>query len=94
MPNITDMNLILGQGSAIKQMGTPTEQNVELNRQFINQAANELRKKEKTRIKNIKDTYKSQIGPDTKKRKLSSPSHDASMPPEKKEAPPFPGDFL
>ena len=86
MPNISDMNIILGQSSAIKQMGTSTEQNGELNRQFIAQASDELKEKDKIRVKNIEDTYKTQIGPDNKKRQLPSPASTHASPPEQHKA--------
>ena len=86
MPNISDMNIVLGQGSAIKQMGTSTEQNAALNGQFIAQTSDELKKKEKARVKNIEDTYKTQIGSDNKKRQLPSPSSKHASPPEKHKA--------
>ncbi len=83
MPNISDMNIILGQGSAIKQMRTTTEQDVALNRQVIAQASGELQKKDKIRVKNIEATYKAEIGADDKKKSLVLPSSEHDIPPEK-----------
>ena len=82
MPNISDMNIILGQGSAIKQMRTTTEQDVELSRQLIAQASGKLQKKDKIRVKNIEATYKTEIEADDKKKILVSPANEQVLPPE------------
>ena len=74
MPNISDMNIVLGQASAIKQMRAGAEQDVELNRQFMAQAAEVVNKKRQIRVKNIEAGYKTEIKPDDTKQPLVPPS--------------------
>jgi hypothetical protein len=54
MPNISDMNIILGQASAIKQMQTIPAQAAEQNALLAAQAAAALQKKEQARVQHAK----------------------------------------
>jgi hypothetical protein len=45
MSNATDMNIVLGQGSAIKEVHNVGRQNLELNQQFVAQKTEDNKKK-------------------------------------------------
>jgi hypothetical protein len=80
MPNISDMNIVLRQGSAIKQMRVEVEQDVEANRQLIAQTAAIDQKKDQSRVKNMAAGDKSRMRPDDKKKhQHSAKSHDKAL---------------
>ena len=54
MPNISDMNIVLGQASAIKQMQPIPPLSAEHNAQLAAQAAAILQKKEQERVRQVK----------------------------------------
>ncbi|GAB6144607.1 hypothetical protein [Desulfocicer niacini] len=70
MPNISDMNIVIGQASAIKQMRAAAEQDVELNRQFISHAAHALNNKKQIQVKTMEPGYKTQMRADDDKKAL------------------------
>ena len=87
MPNISDMNIVIRQASAIKQMRASAEQDVELNRQFIAQSTKVLNKKKQIQVKDMEPGYKSQMRPDEDKKSLMHPPRErtASPDPDKHE---------
>ena len=54
MPNMSDMNIVLGQGSAIKQMQPVPPLSAEHNAQLAAQVAAALQKKEQERVRQVK----------------------------------------
>jgi hypothetical protein len=54
MPNISDMNIVLGQASAIKQMQPIPPLSAEHNAQLAAQAAAVLQKREQERVRQVK----------------------------------------
>ncbi len=54
MPNMSDMNIVLGQGSAIKQMHPVPPLSAEHNAQLASQVAAVLRKREQERVRQVK----------------------------------------
>lgn len=54
MPNISDMNIVLGQASAIKQMQPVPPLAAEHNAQLAAQAAAALQKREQERVREVK----------------------------------------
>ncbi len=91
MPNISDMNIVIGQASAIKQMRASAEQDVELNRQFISQAANAVNKKKQIQVKTMEPGYKSQMRSDEDGKKLRSTPRESTASPDKHEPVNAPG---
>jgi len=91
MPNISDMNIIIGQASAIKQMRAAAEQDVELNRQFLAQAANTLNKKKKIQVKTMEPGYKSQMRSDEDRKKPVPALGETIASPDKHEPVNAPG---
>ena len=83
MPNISDMNIVIGQASAIKQMRAAAEQEVELNRQFISQAAHALNKKKQIQVKTMEPGYKPQMRADDDKKSLESAPLERIASPDK-----------
>lgn len=69
MANITDMNIVLGQGSAVKNMHNLGRHNLELNKQL---AAQIIESREQTKRKKIQETEtenKVEIDNDPEKKK-------------------------
>lgn len=91
MPNISDMNIVIGQASAIKQMRAAAEQDVELNRQFISQAANALNKKKQIQVKTMEPGYKAQMKADEEKKSLMPVLREGLASPDKHEPVNAPG---
>ena len=45
-----DMNIVIGQGTAIKEVHNVKKQNLEINQQFIAQAAGDEKREKKTKV--------------------------------------------
>lgn len=80
MPNISDMNIILGQGSAIKQMQTIPALAADHNAQLAAQAAAALLKREQERIQNVKPGEKPELNKEKKKTRDKGKSSDPKNP--------------
>ena len=85
MPNISDMNIVIGQASAIKQMRAVAEQDVDLNRQFVSQTANALNKKRQIQVKTMEPGYKPQMRADDDKKVLVPAPTERIGSPDKQE---------
>ena len=85
MPNISDMNIVLGQASAIKQVRVGTEQDGELSRQLIAQATEVTNKKKQIQVKSIKESDKTEIRPEDDGKKPSLPSFTERVASPKRE---------
>jgi hypothetical protein len=86
MPNISDMNIVIGQASAIKQMRAAAEQDVELNRQFISQAAHALNNKKQIQVKTMEPGYKPQMRADDDKKALIPAPFERIVSPDKQKS--------
>jgi hypothetical protein len=53
MTGTGDMNIIVGQGTAIKEVHNVKKQNLEINQQFIAQEAEGQKKKDKSKIQKL-----------------------------------------
>ena len=50
MSGTTNMNIIIGQGSTIKEVHNVKKQNLEMNQQFVAQNSEDLKKEDKSKI--------------------------------------------
>ena len=55
MTGTSDMNIILGQGTAVKEVHNVKKQNLEINQQFVAQETEGQKKKDKIKIKKLKN---------------------------------------
>ena len=69
MPATTDMNIILGQGTSIKEVHNVKKQSLEMNQQFVAQQSDDLKKEDKTRVQEFETDNKIEINKDKEKTK-------------------------
>ena len=50
MASTTDMNIVLGQGNAVKEVHNVRKQNLELNQQFVAQQTEEKKKEDRVKV--------------------------------------------
>jgi len=50
MSGTTNMNIIIGQGSTIKEVHNVKKQNLEMNQQFVAQNSEDIKKEDKSKI--------------------------------------------
>jgi biopolymer transport protein ExbB/TolQ len=63
------MNIILGQGSAIKEVHNVKKQNLEISQQFVVQNIEEKKKEEKDKVKDFEKSNRIDIQNDEEKKK-------------------------
>lgn len=68
MTGTTDMNIIVGQGTAIKEVHNVKKQSLELNQHFLAQNTEEQKKEDKVTVQNFSDSSKIEKESDEKKR--------------------------
>ena len=61
MTGTGDMNIILGQGTAVKEVHNIKKQTLEINQQFVAQEVENDKKKEKSKIKRLENGDKVEI---------------------------------
>ena len=71
MSATTDMNIILGQGNAVKEVHNVKKQNLEMNQQFVAQKSDDLKKEEKSKVQE----YETNNRIETKKDKEREKDH-------------------
>lgn len=69
MPGSTDMNIILGQGTAIKEVHNVKKQNLEFNQQFVAQNTEDKKKEDKSKVQEFETSNKIDIKKDKEKKK-------------------------
>ena len=69
MTGTTDINIVLGQGNAIKEVHNTRQQSLELNQQFIAQKAVDEKKENKSKIKGFYTGNRIEIKNDEEKKK-------------------------
>ena len=67
MASMSDMNIVLGQGNAIKEVHNVTKQNLELNQQLVAQKTEDEKKEEKSKIREFATTDRVEIKRDEEK---------------------------
>ena len=67
MASTTDMNIILGQGNAIKEVHNVRKQSLELNQQFVAQKTEDKKKEDKVKVQEFETDNKIEIRSDEEK---------------------------
>ncbi len=68
MTGTGDMNIIVGQGAAVKEVHNVKKQTLEINQQFAAQETEAQKKKDKTKIKKLRNGNKVEIKSDQEDR--------------------------
>ena len=76
MSSLTDMNIVLGQGSAIKEVHNVRRQDLELNQQFVAQKAEDKKKEEKSKVQEFDLENRVEIKSDEEKKKREDQRYD------------------
>jgi hypothetical protein len=69
MASTTDMNIVLGQGNAIKEVHNVKKQSLELNQQFVVQNTEDKKKEDRSRIQEFDSSGRIEIKTDEEKEK-------------------------
>ena len=64
----TDMNTIIGQGNAIKEVHNVKKQNLEMNQQFVAQQTDDLKRKDKLKVQEFETNNKIEIKKEKEKK--------------------------
>lgn len=64
----TDMNTIIGQGNAIKEVHNVKKQNLEMNQQFVAQQTDDLKRKDKSKVQEFETNNKIEIKKEKEKK--------------------------
>ena len=84
MTSTTDMNIILGQGSAIKEAHNVRKQSLELNQHFVAQKTEDKKREDKKRVQEFNTDNKIQITGDEEKKSGESPGNNKKSSKRKK----------
>lgn len=68
MTGTTDMNIVLGQGNAIKEVHNIRKQSLELNQQFIAQKTEDEKKEDKSKVKEFDTGNRIEVKTDEEKK--------------------------
>ena len=72
MASTTDMNIVLGQGNAVKEVHNVRKQNLELNQQFVAQQTEEKKREDRVKVQEFETAKKIGIEEDEEKKKKGS----------------------
>ena len=73
MSSETNMNIVLGQGNAIKEVHNVKKQNLELNQQFVAQKAEEEKEEDKAKVQESESGDRIEIKSEEEERKGKDP---------------------
>ncbi|MBA7520851.1 hypothetical protein ES705_12950 [subsurface metagenome] len=76
MASTTDMNIVLGQGNAVKEVHNVRKQNLELNQQFVAQQTEEKKKEDMVKVQEFETAKKIGIEEDEEKKKKKGSGQD------------------
>jgi len=76
MSGITDTNIVLGQGNAIKQVHNVGRQALELNQQFVAQKAEDNKKEDKAKVQDFEAGNRIEVKGDKEKKNREEPRYD------------------
>ncbi|MBW1715905.1 MAG: hypothetical protein JRJ77_08790 [Deltaproteobacteria bacterium] len=76
MASTTDMNIVLGQGSAVKEAQNVRRQNLELNQQFVAQQTEKKNKEDRTKVQEFETAKKIGIEEDEERKKKKGSGQD------------------
>jgi len=69
MSGTTHMNIILGQGTTIKEVHNVKKQNLEMNQQFIAQKSEDSKREDKTKVEEFDTKNRIEINKEKEKKK-------------------------
>lgn len=69
MSGTTHMNVILGQGSKIKEVHNVKKQNLEMNQQFVAQKSEDMKKEDKSKVEEFETKNRIEIKKQKEKKK-------------------------
>ena len=69
MSGTTHMNIILGQGNAIKEVHNVKKQNLEMNQQFVAQKTEDIKKEDKSKVQESETKNRIESEKDKEKKK-------------------------
>jgi hypothetical protein len=72
MAGTADMNIVLGQGNAVKEVHNVRKQNLELNQQFVAQQTEEKKREDRVKVQEFETAKKVGIEKDEEKKKKGS----------------------
>lgn len=73
MAGTTDINIVMGQGDAIKEVHNIRKQSLELNQQFIAQKTEDEKKEDKSKVKEFDTGNRIEVKADEEKKKKNGP---------------------
>ncbi|NOQ95961.1 MAG: hypothetical protein GQ555_05010 [Desulfobacterales bacterium] len=76
MASTTDMNIVLGQGNAVKEVHNVRKQNLELNQQFVAQQTEEKKTEDRAKVQEFETAKKIGIEEDEEKKKKKGSGKD------------------
>ncbi|MBE9523289.1 MAG: hypothetical protein IME95_08860 [Proteobacteria bacterium] len=76
MASTTDMNIVLGQGNAVKEVHNVRKQNLELNQQFVAQQTEEKKTEDRAKVQEFETAKKIGIEEDEEKKKKKGSGQD------------------
>ena len=69
MAGTTDMNIVIGQGNAVKEVHNVRKQNLELNQQFVAQQTEQKKKEDKVTVQEFESPQRVRIEEEEKEEK-------------------------
>ena len=76
MASTTDMNIVLGQGNAVKEVQNVRKQNLELNQQFVAQQTEEKKREDRVKVQEFETAKRIAIEEDEEKKKKEGSGQD------------------
>ena len=74
MASTTDMNIVIGQGNAVKEVHNVRKQNLELNQQFVAQQTEQKKKEDRVTVQEFESTQRIAIEEEEKEDKRNKKS--------------------
>jgi len=76
MASTTDMNIVLSQGDAVKEVHNVRKENLELNQQFVAQETENKKKEEKLKVRESETENRIEIRSDEEKKNKGNPGNN------------------
>jgi hypothetical protein len=85
MSGTTNMNIVIGQGSTIKEVHNVKKQNLEMNQQFVAQNSEDTKKEDKSKVQEFETKNRIEAEKDKEKQKNQKGKKKKSNKKNKKE---------
>jgi len=85
MSGTTNMNIIIGQGSTIKEVHNVKKQNLEMNQQFVAQNSEDIKKEDKSKVQEFETKNRIEAEKEKEKQKDQKGKKKKPKNKEKKE---------